>query len=48
MVAENTVRKYGVNQVFGFVEGTWSHRKSRQIIFSFMRAQHVLATILYK
>ena len=31
MKAQNTVRKYGVNQVFRFVEGILLHRKSRQI-----------------
>ena len=31
MVVQNTVRTYGVNKVFQFVEGTWLHRKSRQI-----------------
>ena len=30
MVAQNTVRTYGVNQVFPFVKGIWLHRKSRQ------------------
>ena len=33
MVAQNTVRTYGVNQVFPFVEDIWLHRKSRQIQF---------------
>ena len=31
MVAHYTMRTYGVNQVFRFVEGIWLHRKSRQI-----------------
>ena len=29
MVAQKTMHTYGVNQVFRFVEGIWSHRKSR-------------------
>ena len=30
MVAQNTVRTYGINQIFRFVEGIWLHRKTRQ------------------
>ena len=37
MVAQNTVRTYGVNQVFRFVESIWLHRKSRQIRFSYRK-----------
>ena len=33
MEAQNTVRTYGIKQVFRFVEGIWLHRKSRQIRF---------------
>ena len=33
--AHFTLRTYGVNQVFRFVEGTWLHRKSLQILFFF-------------
>ena len=33
MVAQNTVRLYGVNQVFRLVEGIWLHRQSRRIRF---------------
>ena len=35
MVAQNTVRIYGVNQVFRFVEGVWFHQKNLQIQFFF-------------
>ena len=31
LVAQNTVRTYGVNHVFRFVEGFCLHRKSRQL-----------------
>ena len=31
MVAHFTIRTYGVNQAFQFVDGIWLHRKSRQI-----------------
>ena len=37
MVAQNTVRTYGVNQVFRFVKGIWLHRKSCQIRFIWKR-----------
>ena len=51
MVAQNTLRTYGVNQVSRFVEGIWLQRKSRQIQtfflrkdpFYFIRAQHFLS-----
>ena len=50
MAAHYTMRTYGVNQAFRFVEGIWLHRKSRQTIFIFgydlfyiIRAQHVLS-----
>ena len=46
----DTVRTYGVNQVFLFVKNIWLHRQTGQIrfffgkdLFSFMRAQHVLS-----
>ena len=49
MVAYFTVRAYGVNQAFPFVESIWLHRKSHQIreknlkgAFDVIRAQHVL------
>ena len=50
MVAHFTLRTYGVNQEFRFVEGIWLHRKSSQIRFFFLwnylfyikRAQRVL------
>ena len=35
MVAYFTMRTHGVNQAFRFVQGTWLHRKSRQIRFFF-------------
>ena len=35
MVAHFTMRIYGVNQVFRFVEGIWLLRNSRQIQFFF-------------
>ena len=41
MVAQNTVRTYGVNQVFRFVKGIWLHRQSRQIRF-FSRKRTIL------
>ena len=31
MVAQNTVRKYAVYQIFRFFEGIWLHRKNCQI-----------------
>ena len=40
MVAQNTVRTYGVKQVFWFVEGTWYHRQSRQIRFFFEKTYY--------
>ena len=39
MVAQNAVRKYGVNQLFRLVEGIWLHQKT---YFYFIRAQHIL------
>ena len=56
MVAHFTMRTYGVNQAFRFVEGIWLHRKCRQIrrkkigkeIFYTIHAQHVLSYYLYK
>ena len=33
MVAQNTVRRFGVNQVFQIVEGIWLYQKSLQIRF---------------
>ena len=56
MVAHFTMRTYGVNQAFSFVEGIWLHRKSRQIrkiisentyFTSYVRIMFC-ATILYK
>ena len=51
MAAQNTVRTYGVHQVFA--EVIWSHRKSRQVrfifakdLFYFIRSQHVLAYLI--
>ena len=41
MVAQNTVRTYGVNQAFRFVEGTWLHRQSRQIRFRKIRKRPI-------
>ena len=35
MVAQFTMRTYGVKQGFRFVEGIWLHRKSSQIRFFF-------------
>ena len=35
IVAHLTMRTYGVNQAFRFVEDIWFHRKSRQIHFFF-------------
>ena len=35
MVAYFTMLTYGVNQAFGFSEGVWLHRKSRQIRYLF-------------
>ena len=46
MVAQNTMRVYGVNQVFRFVEGIWLHRKIRKSI-SFLKSPillHICAT----
>ena len=37
MVAHLTMRTYGVNQEFLFVERIWLHQKSRQIRFFFSR-----------
>ena len=56
MVVKDTVRTYGVNQVFRFVEGIWLHRMIRQIrffflgkgLFYFIRVQHVLRYHLIK
>ena len=55
MVADSTMRTYGVNQEYRFVGGIWLHRKSRQIRFfseityfpSYVRNMF-WATILYK
>ena len=55
MVAHFTMRTYGVNQAFQFVEGIWLHQKSRQIWFfsennfstSYVRNMY-WATISYK
>ena len=54
MVADLTMRTYGENQAFRFVEGIWLHRKSRQIRFFFSEQTYFtsyvrmfLATILY-
>ena len=48
--AQNTVRAYGINQLFRFVKGVWLHRKSRRIQFFFgkdlfylIRAQNFLS-----
>ena len=41
MVAHFTMRTYGVNEAFRFVEGTWLHRKSHQIRF-FVRKRPIL------
>ena len=50
MVAQNTVRSYGVNKVFWFVVGIWLHLKSGQMrflfgqdLYYFIRAKHVLS-----
>ena len=37
MVAHFTMRTHGVNHAYRFVEGTWLHRKSRQIRFFFRK-----------
>ena len=42
MVAENSVRTYGVNNLFRFVKGIWLHRQTRYIRFFFSRNSHVL------
>ena len=49
MVAQITLRTYGIYQILRFVEGIWLHRKSRQIqiffgkdLFYLKDAQHVL------
>ena len=55
MVSQNTVRTYGINRVFRFVEG-FSYIdivvKSEVLFgkdrFYLIRAQHALTTILYK
>ena len=44
MVAQNTVRTYGVIQAFRFVEGIWLHRKSRKILFFFRKRPILLHT----
>ena len=48
MVTHFTMRTYGVNQAFQFVNGIWIHRNSRQIrflsgkdLFYIKRAHHV-------
>ena len=33
LLLDGSMRTYGVNQAFRFVEGIWLHRKSRQIHF---------------
>ena len=50
MVAQNTVRTYGVNQVVRFIEGIWLPRKNLKIGFFsqknllyFIRAQFILS-----
>mgnify|MGYP007015541833 CR=1 FL=1 len=51
MVSHLTMRIYGVNQAFRFVEGIWLHQKSRQIrekkigkdLFCIIPAQHALS-----
>ena len=55
MVAQNTLRTYGVHQKIRLVEGIWLHRNIRQILFfsektyltSYVRNMF-WATILYK
>ena len=37
MVAHFTMRTYGLNHEFRFVEGIWLHRKGRQIRFFFRK-----------
>ena len=44
MVALFTMRTYGVNQVFRFVEGIWLHRKSCQVSFNFRKRPILLYT----
>ena len=44
MVAHFTMRTYGVNQAFQFVEGIWLHRKSRHIRFFFRKRPILLHT----
>ena len=34
---QQSLRTYGVNQAFRFVEGIWLHRKSHQIRFFFRK-----------
>ena len=55
MVAQNTVRTYGVNQAFRFVEGIDLNRQTRRIRFFpgkdllyLICAQHVLSYHLIK
>ena len=45
MVAHFTMRAYGVNQAFRFVEGIWLHRKSRQIRF-YVGKSHIFHHVL--
>ena len=42
MVAQNTMRTYGVNQVCRFVESICLHRQSRQIRFFLSRKSPIL------
>ena len=42
MVAHFTMRTYGVNQAFRFVEGIWLHRKSHQIRFFFKDRVYII------
>ena len=51
MVAQNTVRKYGIHQVFRFFQCIWLHRKRHQIQFFCWKkyVRNMLwAIILYK
>ena len=44
MVAQNTVRTYGVNQVFRFVEGIWLHRNRKSLQIRFRKRSILLPT----
>ena len=48
MVDKNTVRTYGVNQVFQYVEGIWLHRMSRQIKNIFEERPILYARNMYR